>query len=266
VQVRQPDFDFTGIDPVWADDPVAVHGINAQGLVPAYIEPFLIKVMRRAKAELDPVEHADLLADLDVFNKQEAQHFKFHAALNRWIREGGYPGMAEIERRYEAEYEAMLAERPLEWLLAYCEGFESMGLAASHGWVDGATSAGLAGADPRPIALWEWHLAEEYEHRTVAFRVLKALYGRNPLRFYRLRLSGLFHAARHIGANVGALQSYLVRTHGELAGEAPPPPPKAGRGSQLGLLRRFVPVLSPFYDPARVPPPARLETVLGRTA
>jgi predicted metal-dependent hydrolase len=267
VQVRQPSFDFAGVDPVWADDPVAVHGINAQGLVPAYIEPFLIKVMRRAKAELDPVADAELLADIDVFNKQEAQHFKFHVALNRWIRDGGYPGMADHERRYEAEYDEMLADRPLPWLVAYCEGFESMGLASARGWVDGTQAARLTGADPRPIALWEWHLAEEYEHRTVVFRLLKRLYGRNPLRFYGLRLSGLFHAATHIGRNVSALQAYLLRTYREEVGGGTPPSPSPSRGaklSQLSQLRGFLPVLSPFYDPARASVPTRLKDVLGQ--
>jgi uncharacterized protein len=160
VQVRQPRFDFSDVDPIWADDVAAVHGINAQGIVPAYIEPFLIKVMRRAKAELDPLEHADLLRDIDVFNKQEAQHFKFHAALNQRVREHGYAGMVEFERSYEAEYDQMLATRSLRWLVAYCEGFESMGLAAAPMFVDGGLEESLPGADPTVLALWKWHLAE----------------------------------------------------------------------------------------------------------
>ncbi|HEX5587629.1 MAG TPA: metal-dependent hydrolase [Acidimicrobiia bacterium] len=260
MKVRQPDFDFADVDPIWADDVAAVHGINAQGIVPAYIEPFLIKVMRRAKAELDPVEHAGLVRDIDVFNKQEAQHFKFHAALNRCVREHGYEGMADYERSYEAEYDEMLARRPLKWLLAYCEGFESMGLAAAPMFVDGGLEASLPGADPRVLALWKWHLAEEYEHRTVAFRVLKALYGRNALEFYVLRVSGFLHATRHIGRNVAALQQYLM-ANAPRAGVAP-----TSRWQTVlamrGRLRGFGHVLSPFYDPARVPPPVHLAEVL----
>ena len=153
MRVRHPTFDFTGISPMWAENADAVHSLNAQGIVPAYIEPFLIKVMRRAKAELNPAEHADLIGDLEIFNRQEAQHYKFHAALNRWVRQNGYEGMEGYERSYEAEYDEMLATKPLRWLLAYCEGFESMGLLAAGWFVDGGFEAELPHADPRPIAL-----------------------------------------------------------------------------------------------------------------
>jgi uncharacterized protein len=262
VQVRHPTFDFTGISPMWADNAEAVHSLNAQGIVPAYIEPFLIKVMRRAKAELDPVQHADLIADLEIFSRQEAQHYKFHAALNKWIRQNGYEGMESFERSYEAEYEEMLAARPLKWLLAYCEGFESMGLLAADWFVDGGFESELPRADPRPIALWKWHLAEEYEHRSVAFRVLKALYGGNRSSFYLLRVSGFFNASRHIGDNVVRLQRYLLATYREREG-IPAPARKRMSRSQLRQLKGVFGVLSPFYDPARKKAPMALDQVLA---
>ena len=262
MQVRHPNFDFTDVSPMWAGNADMVHTVNAQGIVPAYIEPFLIKVMRRAKAELDPFEHADLLHDIDIFNKQEAQHFKFHAALNKWVRENGYEGMSAYERSYEAEYDEMLRTRSLKWLLAYCEGFEAMGLSAASRWVDGELEAQLPDADPRPIALWKWHLAEEYEHRTVAFRVLKALYGDHPLSFYVLRVSGFFHAAAHIGANVARLQQYLLATYREHEG-IPDPAPQRWSLSKLDQLRGVTGILSPIYDPAHKRPPKHLDEVLG---
>jgi predicted metal-dependent hydrolase len=117
VQVRHPDFDFSGVEPIWLDDVETAHAMNAVGLVPAYIEPFLIKVMRRARDDLDPGARADLIRDIGIFNRQEAQHYKFHRALNKEIRESGYAGMAKIEQSYEAEYEEMLATRstPDRW-------------------------------------------------------------------------------------------------------------------------------------------------------
>jgi predicted metal-dependent hydrolase len=241
--------------------------VNAQGIVPAYIEPFLIKVMRRAQERLDPERHAELLADLDVFNRQEAQHYQFHVALNRWIRDNGYEGMAEHERTYADEYDEMLATRSLRWLLAYCEGFEAMGLASAHAYVDGAVTAGLTNADPRPVALWRWHLAEEYEHRTVAFRVLKALYGRDPVVFYLVRLSGLFHAVRHIGPTVSRLRTYLLQAYAVHEGLAEPP--RARRGMWVPVLRQaggLLRALSPTYDPERVRAPALLDDALDAPA
>lgn len=264
MQVRHPDLDFTDVSPVWASNATLVHTVNAQGIVPAYIEPFLIKVMRRAKAELDPVEHADLLGDMDIFNKQEAQHFKFHAALNTWVREHGYEGMVAYERSYEAEYDKMFRTRSLKWLLAYCEGFEAMGLSSATRWVDGELESQLPDADPRPIALWKWHLAEEYEHRTVAFRVLKALYGKHPVSFYFLRVSGFFHAARHIRRNVAGLQKYLLTTYRRREG-IPEPEARRWSGSELTQVKEIASILSPAYDPARVKPPRRLDEVLAAT-
>jgi uncharacterized protein len=266
VLVRQPSFDFTDLAPVWSDNAELAMSINAQGLVPAYIEPFLIKVMRRAKAELDPVSDAALIADIDVFNKQEAQHFKFHQAFNRVVRENAYEGMSEYERRYEAEYDDMLATKSLKWLVAYCEGFESMGLQSAPGWVDGTMASQLPNADPRAIALWRWHLAEEYEHRTVAFNLLKTLYGKNPVTFYFLRLTGFFNAAKHIGGNVARLQGYLLRTYREREGVEAPEPAKGSRLAPLKQLTRFLGVASPLYDPAKAPKPAGLDEVLASVA
>jgi len=261
VQVRRPPFDFTGINPLWGGDIAAVHMINALGIVPAFVEPFLIKVMQRAKEKLDPISDAGLIRDIEVFNKQEAQHFKFHVALNRWIREHGYERMEQYERKYAAEYEQMLSSRSLLWLLSYCEGFESMGLASASAFVDGGIEEMLPDADPRPIALWRWHLAEEYEHRTVAFRTLKAVCGENPWTFYWVRIRGLLYASHHIGSTVRGLHRYLV----EVDGSAGPKRPRL-RSSARMLGRRssgLFGVLSPHYDPALVPPPKRLSEILS---
>ena len=261
--VRRPAFDFTGIDPLWAGDVAAVQIINALGIVPAFVEPFLIKVMQRAKETLDPVSDASLIRDIELFNKQEAQHFKFHVALNRWIRENGYEGMKQHERKYEAEYEQMLSSRSLLWLLSYCEGFESMGLASAAAFVDGGIEEMLPDADPRPIALWRWHLAEEYEHRTVAFRTLKAVCHENPLVFYYCRIRGLVSASHHIGSTVRGLHRYLVGV--EFAGITGTERPRLHR-SAAKLGRRssgLFAALSPRYDPALVAPPKRLSDILS---
>jgi hypothetical protein len=265
VKVRQPALDFSEIDPVWADSPGTVHFVNAMGIVPAYVEPFLIKVMRRAEAELDPIADASLLRDIELFNQQEAQHFKFHRALNRWVRAKGYEGMTAYEQRYASEYESMLATKSLSWLLAYCEGFEAMGLLSAAVWIDGTIEAQLPHADPRVIALWRWHLAEEYEHRTVVFGVLRRLCGEDPLAFYLVRVGGFLNATRHIVPTVIRLQRSLMRTWRRQAVTANPTPPTvwlARLKQGWWQLRRLADVLSPSYDPALVPPPIRLSEVL----
>jgi predicted metal-dependent hydrolase len=261
MQVRRPNFDFDDVPPVWGENVAAVHRRNAQGIVPAYIEPFLIKVMRRAKGELDPVRHARLIEDIDIFNKQEAQHYKWHRELNARVRDNGYEGMAEHERRYEQDYEQMLANDSLQKLLAYCEGFESLGLASAVGVVDGDMEGEIGSAEAAPIQLWRWHLAEEWEHRTVAYDVLKALYGQKRLKFYWLRVSGLYRAGTHLGKAVNGLERYLMTRYDELNGT------KATRMKTLtpsvkSQFKHLIRVFSPVYDPRTASAPGATDEVL----
>ena len=259
MHVRHPVIDFTGLPAMWAAHRQAVHSINAIGIVPAHIEPYLIKVLRQAREQLDSQQYPDLVADIDVFIKQEAQHLKLHHQMNRAVRDGGYEGMAEIEQAYAADYERFLSTKSLRWNVAYCEGFEAMGCLAAQSMVDGLVFASMSDADPRPIELWKWHLAEEYEHRTVVFRTFHALYGHQPVRAWFTRLRGLSAAGKHIGTNINRVYRYLRRTDGDEA-----------KGDRLlldagpGAARAMFAVLSPFYDPARTKPPRDLDAVLAR--
>jgi uncharacterized protein len=257
--VRHPEFDFSDLPPVWAENAEAAHSFNAVGIVPAHIEPYLIKVLRKARAELDPAQHPDLISDIDIFIKQEAQHLKLHSNLNKAVRDGGYEGMADYEKSYADDYERFLSKKSLRWNMAYCEGFEALGSSVAQTMVDGIAFENLGAADPRPVELWKWHLAEEYEHRTVAFRTYHALYGHQPVRAWLIRCYGFFTAGRHIGANVGKVYTYLRRTDGSTATKEKPV-----LKSRPGGVKALLSVLSPFYDPARIPPPEQLESVLAK--
>lgn len=260
MKVRQPELDFTGLDPMWATRPGLVHFVNAVGVVPAQVEPFLIKVLRRAKDELDPLTDAALLADVDVFIRQEAQHYRFHQQMNRWVRDGGFDHLDRFQSALSADYDRMLQTRSLPRLLAYCEGFEAMGLMTARLWVDGAMARLLPGADPRVISLWRWHMAEEYEHRSVVFDVLRRLVP-DPMRFYLLRLLGLIDAGRHLGLTVGRVYRYLsrsaVRREGRIFVRFDCLP------ALVDLLWRLTAVLSPTYVPADVAAPHQLTEALA---
>jgi uncharacterized protein len=270
LKVRAPHFDFSDLDPRWApENPEAAQGVNASGMVPAYIEPFLIKVVNRAKALLDPVEDADLIAAIDWFNKQEGQHYKMHRAQIKWIRDKGYEGMAEYEAAYERDYERFLAEKSLQWLLAYCDGFEATGALVSPLWVDGAIDASLgAGADPRPRELWRWHLAEEYEHRMVVFDLYKRLYGKPKLRAWLYRVYGFVWGTAHIQKNVNALRKYLVKKDRESMSaeeiEQSKLREKKAESMKMKAALKLLPVFSPFYTPAKAPRPKNFDAVLDR--
>jgi predicted metal-dependent hydrolase len=224
--------------------------------------------MRRAKDQLDGERHRELIEDIATFNKQEAQHFKQHAVYNKAIRDQGYEGMAAIEEAYEADYERFLASRSLKFNVAYCEGFEALGAVSAPFFLDACDDL-LAGADPAVTELWAWHLAEEFEHRSVCHEVYRSLYGRGWTRGYFYRVWAFFYAVRHINGHVARLNRYLLAT--DRARMTPDEQARSKRREKQYNLRRarhslprMLKVLSPWYDPAKLQPPARLQTWLDR--
>ncbi len=172
MQIRFPTFDIAGSSPHWGDNVEACTVINAGGIIPPPIERYLIKVMRLAKKELDPVADADLLADIAMFNKQEGQHFKLHAEYLDMLAANGYPRIGEYEAAFEADLDEFLATKDLDWNLGYGEGFESSGPALASGWLDGPMQELCGDNGSEIMRLWMWHLAEEFEHRSVVHDVL----------------------------------------------------------------------------------------------
>lgn len=270
MQVRYPKFDFSNTPPHWCDNPEHAQIINAGNIIPAYIEPFLIRVLRRAKQELDPVADAELIADIDIFNKQEGQHLKMHGGMMTMLRNNGYGDMKPIEDEYQADYERFLAEKSLPWLLAYCDGFEAFGASAADKWIDGAIESDLHNADPQVIELFRWHLAEEYEHRTVCHRLYKRLGRRGgPIVAYFRRIYGLFYAARHMHGYSKRLAEFLLAKDRE--GMTPEQldaskerEAVARKAAQAAPNRNeMLRILSPRYNPADNPPPRKLDEVLA---
>jgi predicted metal-dependent hydrolase len=269
MQVRYPKFDFTGTAPHWCDNPEHAQMINAGNIIPAYIEPFLIRVLRRAKQELDPVADAELIADIDLFNKQEGQHLKMHGAMMTMLRNNGYADMKPIEDAYQADYERFLNEKSLPWLLAYCDGFEAFGATAAEKWIDGAIEKDLHGADPQVIELFRWHLAEEYEHRTVCHRLYHRLgHTDGRVKFYLRRVYGAFYAAKHMQGYSAQLAEFLLAKDRENmapeALEASKAREKAAKKAAKAApsLKNIYRILTPWYDPADTAPPRHLNDVL----
>lgn len=269
MKVRHPDFDFSDARAHWAPNAEAAQIINGGNVSPVGVEPFLIKVLRRAKGQLDPVKDADLIADIETFNKQEGQHMKMHSGFLKLLQETGYDQTIKFQTSLEADYERFLNTKSLRWLLAYCEGFESLGSSVAAMWVDGSFDDLLEGADEKPQELWRWHLAEEFEHRTVVYRAYHALYGKPLIWAWAFRVYGFLYDAGHQGKYVKKYTEYLLAKDregmsvGELAESKRRE--KIARKALPGFsaIGKFARVFSPFYNPANTPPPKRLEEVLA---
>ncbi len=262
--VRRPDFDFSDSVPHWGDNVEAVTIFNAGAIIPSPIERYLIRVMRQAKQQLDPVADADLIEEIDLFNKQEGQHHKLHNGLTEMLTTR-YPRLREFEAAFAADLEDFMANRSLAWNLAYCEGFESTGCALADAFVDGGIAAICGDHGSTPMRLWMWHMAEEFEHRAVVHDVLRRLYG--PEEAFRLRTEGATFNRRHNAEHVLAAAVYITgidqagmsdderEASDQRALEA-----AAAVAALSAEAREWV--YQPEYDPSAVAPPRDYERVL----
>lgn len=267
MRVRVPNFDVSDLTPLWSPHREFAHRVNSIGIIPSAIEPFLIKVLRRAKTELDPVADAELIADVDLFNRQEAQHYKKHELFNEMVASNGYPGIRDHDQALKDQYNQWFREKDLEWLLGYCEAFESLVAGGAEQWVDYGWGSYLDGADPRMIELWRWHLAEEYEHRTVVHRLFHRLVSGSPDDVYNKRVSGLAFFLEHLPTVVDPLRLYLLsvdRAHmtpEEVAQSQERDAQVEARAEEF--FTSVADVMSPDWDPEKLAPPKHLEEVLA---
>ena len=261
MKIRKLDVDFTTVQPHWSRYIEFAQSMNATSTVPTAVEPYLAKVLARARKTLAQ-SSPDLTHDISLFVRQEMEHCRQHQTCNEMLLRA-YPEIAPLLEEYEADYGRFLRERSLQFNVAYAEGFESMiGLTTDTAWK--ARDVLWAESDPRIETLWKWHLAEEHEHREVMFRVYGALFG-HGLRAYLYRIYGLLYAMVHIGSHIRRLRKALLAADrarmGESAWNARAPLPRQPKGFGQ-LLRQFARVLSPAYDPATRAPLAGLEQLL----
>jgi uncharacterized protein len=170
-------------------DPMVVEGCPEESflhvglsLLLPYLEPYLIRSMRAARAH---VKDSKVLADLEAFNAQEGQHYRQHSRLNEAMRLQGFDAFKELEAELDADYRRYTETKSLRFNLAYAEGFEAFTTALARFSFE---SKMLDRVNPAIRELLQWHLIEELEHRTVTFDVYAHVFGGY---FYRLFV-GLF--------------------------------------------------------------------------
>jgi uncharacterized protein len=265
MQVRSLEVDFSDIEPHWSEYIEFAQSMNATSTVPAYVEPYLSKVLARARKELAGKSPA-LNRDISTFIRQEMEHCRQHVAFNEMLIRS-YPEIVPQLERYGADYERFLQTRSLQFNVAYAEGFESMiGLTTPAAWE--AREALWAKSDPRVEALWKWHLAEEHEHREVMFNVYQGLFGKG-LCAYLYRIFGFLYAMIHIGAHIRRTKKLLLQSDqarmGEEAWKKRSRPAKSGKGSIREVMSRLAHILSPNYDPSKRQPLQGVEAILAQT-
>lgn len=204
--VRKPQFDFEHALPHWSWHREFAQAFNAASTTLPHLEPYLNRVIRKARDRITPEcsEHSELLEKTDLFMRQEANHYRQHQRYNTVLERAGYTELVKFETRLRDDYAHFLEAKSLRFNIAYAEGFESLGIIYAAFFFERIDDL-LAGADNAVARLWQWHLAEEFEHRTVCHDVYHALYGG-----YWPRLHGLLYALWHLGGYGARVTAYLL--------------------------------------------------------
>ncbi|WP_313807673.1 metal-dependent hydrolase [Sphingobium sp.] len=263
--VRYPRIDYSKIRAHWAPNIAFAQLQNATSIIPGPVEPWLIKVLQKAMDFL-PADKEKLREDMATFIGQESQHFRQHRMFNKVIAAQGYPALAGFEKQLADDLEGFCQNRSLKFMLAYADGFESLGAVQGGIWF-GRMDKLIEGADPNAIALWKWHMAEEFEHREVCFQIYHALYSRGLWgkiwNGYFYRIYGCLYAMVHLWGYMGRMFSYMIQQD-MLSMNAEE---QAAFGRDIKALKRFqtrvfFPQLLknflPWYNPGRKPTPVGL--------
>lgn len=267
MKVRHLSLDFAAVRVHWAPNAEFAQAQNASSLIPVHVEPYLIKVMKRAREALGP-EHEKLKEDINVFIRQETQHYKQHALFNKSLHDAGYDKLPQLEQELANDYVDFLANRSLKFNCVYCEGFETLGPPNAYAYFNGFGGL-LEGADEAAVDLWKWHMAEEFEHRHVCYEVYKALFGQTFFNRYFYRLYGVFAVARHLNAWGAKVAAYMVAKDRQSMTPAQLEQSKARekvykRKMMLHFLPHLLPALSPFYNPSKKTKPRGMDAFMER--
>jgi predicted metal-dependent hydrolase len=264
MKVRILQADFSSVKPHWAPSIEFAHTYSAGSTIPAYIEPYLCKVMVKGKSML-PEKYTKLHEEVAIFIKQEMQHCKKHIAFNKMLSET-YPAIRPLEAKYAASYEHFLSRKSMQFNVAYSEGFEAFSAIAMAAIFEDFDEF-WAGCDPIAEALWKWHCAEEYEHRTVMHDFYHALYGKGVFSYF-YRVYGFFYAMIHLTRHMNSVAAAMLAqdragmTETEVA-RSKAVQKKIGKIAGKHALANIVNIISPFYDPSKRPAPRGVLEILA---
>ena len=178
IKIRQPDFDFNSEIPrYWFNDnPVITHNFNGYNLLFPEFERFFVRSVLYFK---DQINDEELLQQIKGFTGQEINHAHAHQAYFQVLERQGYK-ITQFLRWYKSYahfIERMAGPKLRLSLTAAAEHYTATiaGIVLSHPEL-------LENVNPTMKKLVVWHSAEEVEHRSVAFDVMKSVGVNNPTR------------------------------------------------------------------------------------
>lgn len=153
-------------------NPEFSYAANAISLLMPYAEPYFIRSVRKASGDLD----GRLAERAEAFVAQEAQHHRQHRHLNDLLV-AQCPGLGRLERWMARTYGWLDRTRSTNFNLAFAAASETIAFTLAR-WSARHLGSFFGGAEPVAATVFLWHLAEEVEHKSVAFDVWQAIDGR----------------------------------------------------------------------------------------
>ena len=259
--VRAPDIQPDEGKLVWSTVPEFSMAYNGYSVVIPYVEYYLNSIMNKVKAE-----HCDgdpeLKESLSTFVKQEINHSKYHVRFNKRMFDADIKGLRSLVDQLSADLKKQRETRSLAFNVAYCAGFECIATFDAR-YLYEECDEFFEGADPHGANLLLWHVAEEFEHRTVCHDAFGAVSGN-----YFIRIYGLVYAFWHIGA--AFLQAErLVLDHywKDMSDEERKQSAQRSRSLFWRQIRyvapRMLKIFVPGYNPAKLTVPLRIQDALN---
>ncbi len=163
------------MDPVWTrSEPDLAICANAVSLLMPHLEPYVVASIRSQLPRLNS-EDPPLAARAGAYATQEAQHHGQHRRYNDLLT-AHYRGLSRLDRAMATVF-GLLRRRSDRFGLAFAAGFEAIAFTAAR-WVDARLRL-LRGGHPAATTFFLWHLAEEVEHKSVAWDVYRQSLGSN---------------------------------------------------------------------------------------
>ncbi|MGB5886388.1 MAG: metal-dependent hydrolase [Acinetobacter venetianus] len=192
---RSVKFDFSNSPVQWIpNDPICSHLINGINLILPAGEFWFCRVYNKT---LPYLNNPILMDDVKGFIRQEATHARAHQTAQEFLKQHDYD-LEPAFKKINWIFTILLGDRPLGIKALEKKSLEHFWLVTRVGVVAAIEHfTGVLGqwcmdntswdkADPVIADMFRWHLAEEVEHRCVAFDLFKEMIP-NPVLFYLYR-------------------------------------------------------------------------------
>jgi len=165
------DYAATPLPRHWAGDVFLSHWLNAYTLTIPDGESFIVQTMRQF---IEGLKDPQLQRDAQGLIGQEISHSRGHTQFLEALRQQGFKLDTYLRFTRFISYKILTpTSTPLQQL-AFVVGIERV----NELFAEITLSSGkLQQATPSARALYEWHFAEEIEHKSVAFDVFQAVSG-----------------------------------------------------------------------------------------